>query len=153
MTRPRVFLDTSALFAGIWSASGGGRMLLKLGEAGVIELVASSQVLHEIEIALRRKYPTGLAGLAFLLDNARVSVTTSQPPAELLERCSAVTPHPGDARIAADAWATGASFLATLDSEHFLENKLLRSAVPFHIGTPGDCLAWLRGKFGSDLLK
>ena len=39
--RVRVFLDTSALFAGIWSASGGARMILKLGEADTIQLLIS----------------------------------------------------------------------------------------------------------------
>ena len=52
-----VFLDTSALFAGIWSATGGGRMILKLGEAGAIRLLVCPQVLDEIESALRRKAP------------------------------------------------------------------------------------------------
>ena len=47
--RISVFLDTSALFAGIWSAKGGSRMILKLGEAGVIRLLVSPQVLDEIE--------------------------------------------------------------------------------------------------------
>ena len=43
--RVRAFLDTNALFAGIWSVEGGARMILKLGEAGAIRLLVSSQVL------------------------------------------------------------------------------------------------------------
>ena len=54
-TRVRVFLDTSALFAGIWSVAGGSCMILRLGEAEAIRLLVSLQVLDEIEGALRRK--------------------------------------------------------------------------------------------------
>lgn len=60
VTRVSAFLDTSALFAGIWSAEGGARMLLKLGETGAIRLLVSSHVLDEIERALRRKAPDTL---------------------------------------------------------------------------------------------
>jgi len=42
-----VFLDTSALFAGIWSAEGGARLVLRLAEVGAIRLLVSSQVLDE----------------------------------------------------------------------------------------------------------
>jgi predicted nucleic acid-binding protein len=45
------------LFAGIWSSTGGSRMILKLGEAEAIQLLASAQVLQEIENALREKAP------------------------------------------------------------------------------------------------
>ena len=69
--KPRLFLDTSALFAGIWSAEGGARMLLKLGEAGVVELLVSSQVLEEIEDVIRRKAAQLLGTLALLLDRSQ----------------------------------------------------------------------------------
>jgi hypothetical protein len=42
MLIPDIFLDTSALFSGIWSETGGARMLLKLGEATAIKLSVSS---------------------------------------------------------------------------------------------------------------
>lgn len=61
--RVSVFLDTSALFAGIWSAEGGARMILKLGEAGAIRLLVSPQVLAEAESALRRKAPETCGGI------------------------------------------------------------------------------------------
>jgi predicted nucleic acid-binding protein len=57
VSRTGVFLDTRALFAGIWSSTGGSRMILKLGEAEAIQLLASAQVLQEIENALREKAP------------------------------------------------------------------------------------------------
>jgi len=138
-----VFLDTSALFAGIWSATGGGRMILKLGEAEAIRLLVSPQVLDEIESALRRKAPDMLGLLALLLDRSRVEVVPSPMP-ETVQDSQALTGHPGDAQVLAAAWEAGANYLVTLDRKHFLDNPALRDTVPFPVGTPGDFLAWYR---------
>lgn len=137
------FLDTSALFAGVWSAAGGARMVLKLGEADVIRLVVSAQVLEEIELALRQKAPETLPNLAILLERSRVNVCPTGGQ-EILERCRSLVNHPGDARIIADAWSAGVDYLITLDKEHLLAQPTLTSQLPFPIGTPGDFLAWLR---------
>ncbi|MFN8497437.1 MAG: PIN domain-containing protein [Anaerolineae bacterium] len=141
-TKSRLFLDTSALFAAIWSAEGGARMLLRLGEAGVVQLVVSGQVLQEIERVLRRKAPVQLGALALLLDAARVEVA---PPArsDLIELSRALTGYDADALVLAAAWGAEVDFFVTLDKRHFLDNAALRSAVRFRIGTPGDALAWI----------
>jgi predicted nucleic acid-binding protein len=141
--KPRIFLDTSALFAGIWSEKGGARMLLKLGEAGAVELLVSSQVLEEMEDVMRRKTGQLLANLALLLDRCQVSVFPSAPQA-LFERCRGLVPHSGDARILADAWHSQTDYLVTLDREHFLDAPGLAGQLPFPMGTPGDCLSWVR---------
>ena len=141
--KPRLFLDTSALFAGIWSAQGGARMLLKLGEAGVVELLVSSQVLEEIEDVICRKAAQLLPTLALLLDISQAKVEPSAPN-ELAERCRRLVSHPGDAQILSDAWHNQADFLVTLDRAHFLDVPALAGQVPFLIGTPGDCLRWIR---------
>jgi len=47
--QPKVFLDPSALFAGLWSDIGWARQALKLAEAGLVVLVISPQILSEIE--------------------------------------------------------------------------------------------------------
>ncbi|MFB0546830.1 MAG: putative toxin-antitoxin system toxin component, PIN family [Anaerolineae bacterium] len=143
--RVSVFLDTSALFAGIWSAEGGGRMILKLGEAGAIRLLVSPQVLDEIESALRRKAPDMLGLLALLLDRSGVEVVSSPIP-EAVQDSQALTDHPGDVQVLAAAWGAGADYFVTLDRKHFLDNLALRDAVPFPVGTPGDFLAWYQGQ-------
>ena len=120
-------------------------MLLKLGEAGVVELLVSSQVLEEIESVVRRKAAGRLPALALLLDRSRARSVPSAKP-DLIQRCSELVDHPGDAKILADAWENRVDFLVTLDKEHFLNATWLTDKVPFLIGTPGDCLAWIREK-------
>jgi predicted nucleic acid-binding protein len=140
----RLFLDTSALFAGIWSAQGGAPMLLKLGEAGVVQLLVSAQELEELETVIRRKAEGLLPNLALLLDRSQVNIAPTAA-LELQTSCRELLPHPGDARILADAWYSQVDFLVTLDRAHFLDDPNLAQEVPFPLGTPGDCLAWLRG--------
>lgn len=121
-------------------------MLLKLGEAGAVELLVSLQVLGEIEDVIRRKASQILPALALLLDRSQTSVSPAAPEA-LLKRCRTLVSHPGDARILADAWHSRVDFLVTLDKAHFLDAPGLDDQVPFIIGTPGDCLSWMREKF------
>ncbi len=124
-------------------------MLLKLGEAGILHLLLGTQVLSEIEHVLRRKAPQALSELVLLLDRSRVQVVP-KPDMVLESRCRKLVDHPGDARVLAEAWAGDCDYLATLDKNHFLDNKLLNDQHPFAIGTPGDCLAWLREHFRHD---
>ncbi len=108
--KARVFLDTSALFAGIWSAEGGARMILKLGEAGVVSLLVSSQVLSEIKGVLRRKAPNSLRLLAVLLDRSGLETVPSPPP-EFIQHIETLTGHPGNALVLATAWLSQVDFL------------------------------------------
>jgi len=144
--RERIFLDTSALFAGIWSATGGARLLLKLGEAGAIQLIASSQVLSEIEHVIRRKAPELLVMMALVLERTQIEITSQVNP-EFLERCEVLLEHPGDRRVLAEAWTAGIDFFVTFDQEHFLSNSKLCNIVPFRIGSAGDCISWLGASF------
>ena len=141
----RAFLDTSALFAAIWSEEGGGRMLLRLGEAGAVQIVVSRQVLAELERAIRSKAPHALGSLAVLLDRIHVEVAP-EPSREVLTTCEGLVAHPGDAKVLGAAVASGVDYLVTFDRQHFLENAKLRQALPFIVGTPGDFLAWFRGR-------
>ena len=144
--RISVFLDTSALFAGIWSSEGGARMILRLGEARAIRLQVSPQVLDEIEGVLRRKSPDMLGLLALLLDRSRIEVVPVSSQ-EGLEQSRSLTNHVGDAQILAAAWAAAVDYFVTLDRVHFLDNPGMRAAVPFPLGTPGDFLIWYRERF------
>ena len=61
MPRPDLFLDSSALFAGIVSSGRAARALLLLAEAGLITVTISEQVIVETERAVARKVPQAMA--------------------------------------------------------------------------------------------
>ncbi len=145
---PDIFLDTSALFAGIWSAVSGVRMLLKLGEARAVKLHVSSQVLTEIEAVLRRKSPESLGSLALLLDRSRIKITPESSPVHL-RQCESLVDYAPDAQGLAAAWTAVADYFVTLDRKHFLNNQVMQATIPFPVGTPGDCLTWYRKGFVS----
>lgn len=144
MPRPRVFLDTSALFAGVMSPTGGARALLELGEAGLITLCVGPTVLQEADAVFRRKAADLLPLLAALLDRANVQVAG---PAAEADRALAngLISHGPDALMVAEALAARADFLATHDRVHLLENPRI-GELPCRVGSPGDCLAWLRAQ-------
>ena len=141
--RISVYLDSSALFAGIWSSSGGGRMILKLGEVGAIQVLIGTQVLSEVENAVRNKAPVLLGLLTLLLEKSGVRVVppANQSTIELIQKFGQ---HPGDVRVYAAAVQSGAHFFVTLDQQHFLTNQSPRENFPILIGTPGDFLSWFR---------
>jgi predicted nucleic acid-binding protein len=144
-TSVRVFLDTSALFAGIWSAEGGARMILKLGEAHAVRILVSPHVLQEAENVLRRKAPDLIGLLALLLDRSGVE-TVPTPLPDVVQECLALTGYTADALVLAAVKMTKADYFVTLDQEHFLKNDALKQAMLFPVGTPGDFLAWYRGR-------
>ena len=144
-TSVRVFLDTSVLFAGIWSAEGGARMILKLGEARAVRVLVSSHVLQEAENVLRRKAPDLIGLLALLLDRSGAE-TVAAPLPDSVQECLTLTSYTADTLVLAAAKMTAADYFVTLDREHFLNNDALKRAMPFPVGTPGDFLAWYRGR-------
>ena len=144
MQKVRVFLDTSALFSAIWSERGGGREILRLGEAGAVQVVISKQVLNELEGAFRRKAPDLLGLVALLLDRVGVEVV-GDPSEEEVGRLEGIEGHRGDAVVLAGAVEGEVDYFVTLDREHFLGKPAVAEVVPFPIGTPGDFLEWFRG--------
>jgi predicted nucleic acid-binding protein len=143
VARIRIFLDTGAIFAGIWSDRGGSRMLLRLGEAGAIALLTSRLALQELEGALRAKAPDVVGALALLLDRAQLTILGS-PEENQLALARSLVDQPGDAQILASALGGQVEFFVTLDQKHLLANDRLVSGLPFQLGTPGECLDWLR---------
>jgi predicted nucleic acid-binding protein len=146
--KPRVFLDSSALFAAILSAAGGARLILHLAEGGAVEVVISAHVLAEVENALRRKVPEALGYLALLLDRANCQIVTN-PPTEQVRAWEELVSYLPDAAVLAAAIGVQADYLVTLDRRHLLENPRLAASPPLPIGTLGDFVAWLRQQFAA----
>lgn len=139
-----VFLDTSALFAAVYSTEGGAFAILTLGQAGMLQIMVSPQVLTEVEAAMRRKASEALAALFLALDRSKLQVVAA--PAQMVQASQNLIAYLPDAVVLAAAWEANVDYFVTLDKKHFLENDSLRQAVPFVIGTPGDFLSWFRAQ-------
>ena len=138
----RVFLDTSVLFAAVWPAEGGARLILKLGEAGAISLWVGPWVLREADAVLRHKSEGSRPHLVLLLDRARVQVGP-EAGTEAVAHALAVVDYMPDAQVVAEALELGVDFLVSLDRKHLLGNP--RAAdLPFAVGAPGEFLEWAR---------
>lgn len=143
MARPDVFLDTSALIAGLLSGSGGARALLALGEAQAVQLWSSQDVLEELDTVLRQKIPQHLPVVSAWL--ARIRLELVEPPSlRSVRKLHRLVGHSKVAVVIAAAMDARMDYLVTLDREHTLNNPTLRDALAFPMGIPGDCLAWFR---------
>jgi predicted nucleic acid-binding protein len=138
----RVFLDTSALFAAGLSEKGGSRLILKLGEAGAVQLWVGPRVLQEADAVLAHKAAENKALFALLLDQAKVSVGP-EPDDTDWDLARTVVDYPPDVRTVAEALAVDADYLVSLDRKHLVGNPRALE-LPFPVGTPGDFLAWFR---------
>ena len=116
-----------------------------MGEAGSIQLLASSQVLDKIERTLRAKAERLLPALAVTLDRIRLEVVRLATPAQS-EFYAEIMAHPADALILVAALEIEVDFFVTLDRKHLLNNQPLRKHLPFPMRTPGDCISWYRNR-------
>ena len=142
--KPRVFLDTSALIAGLVSPRGASNLILSLAEAGVITLVVSEEVLIEAERNLRARLPKAIPEYQRFL--ATCPIERAGPPTGAEVAAAAEIIHPKDAPILAAAMALRVDYLVTLDRKHFLDDPEVAHRSGLRIGTPGDFLAWLRAR-------
>ena len=146
--RWKVFLDTSALIAGVVSASGAAREVLRLGEARVIELVVSRQVLTEGDRNIATKLPTVLADYRMLLEHLALQIV-EDPSAQGVREAARVIHHK-DAPILAAARQAGVDYLVTWNTRHF-HTAPVRAFGPFAVMTPGEFLQAFRRRLPMDL--
>lgn len=142
MGETRVFLDTSVLFAAVWSETGGARLILKLGEAGAVSLWVGPWVLQEADAVLKRKSEQSRAYLALLMERARIEVGQAASETALAQALSVIDYLP-DAQILAEAIESKVDYLTSLDRKHLVGNPKA-SGLSFGIGTPAMFLEWYR---------
>jgi predicted nucleic acid-binding protein len=135
---PRIFLDTSVIFAAVLSPTGGARKLFLLGEIGLLNLVIGPTVLSECQEVVQRKSPASLPTLAQLLANALLE-TSRAPTQKQISAAEVYVQYAPDARVLAEAMLAKPDWFVTHDKEHFLSRRS-RIDLPFEIGTPGDVL-------------
>lgn len=139
--RLKVFLDTSALIAGVVSSRGAARAVLQLAEIGLIEVIVSRQVIVEADRNIEEKLPK-------MLDDYREfmkllsPVLIDDPHQKDVERFLKVINY-DDAPILASAVGSDADFLITWDRKHFI-GKNIHIHSNLKIVTPGEFLKYFR---------
>lgn len=78
------------------------------------------------------------------LGNVLHQIVVGDAGAESLAAARSMVEHPADARFLAAAMEATIEYFVTLDRRHFLDKERLASESAFQIGTPGECLGWLR---------
>jgi len=139
--KPKVFLDTSALIAGIASSKGAARAVLQLAEIGLIDVFVSRQVIVEADRNIEDKLPEMLNEYRKFMEFL-APVLIDDPPQREIKRFLTLI-HPDDAPILAAAVNAAADFLVTWDRKHFI-GKNIHVHSSLKIVTPGEFLRYFR---------
>jgi len=143
MSKNKVFLDSSALFAGVLSSQGAARALLVMSERGEIALFISEFVVTETERSLAQKAPQALPEYRRTLKNSGIKIVPN-PTAKEIQNGSYLIRDPNDVPILLSAMKAKVEFLATHNRKHFLDDPKVAELSGLRVGTPGDALAWVR---------
>jgi predicted nucleic acid-binding protein len=143
MEKNSIFLDSSALIAGIVSAQGAARALLLLAEDEKILAYVSEQVIAEVERNIARKAPKAVQFARELILRANLRILRDPQIEEILEHQDWIG-RPADVPILVVAACARVDFLATLNTKHFIDHLEVSRRSGLRIGTPGDALAWVR---------
>ena len=143
MTKANIFLDSSALIAGIISETGAAHVLLQLGESEDIELMVSEWVIDETKRSGTRKVPDILDEVDKAIAKSKIKID-ADPSNEEIQANLYLMEDPNDIPILLVAMRGKVDFLATHDRKHFLDDPKVAENSGLRIGTPGDALAWLR---------
>jgi predicted nucleic acid-binding protein len=116
--------------------------LLALGEANVIVLRTSREVIGDVERFARNRNPALLPMLAEIITTANVAITPN-PNEATIAFCESLTGYRPDARILAAAIECAADVLLTHDATHLLGNSRIQPPdVAVMVMNPRDCLEW-----------
>jgi len=144
MSKAKLFLDSSALFAGIISSTGAARALLLLAESDHITIFLSEQVVGETERAIARKVPQALADLRAAIFASKAQIVRDPTPAEVQKNLHLIS-HPADVPIVLSAMKVEVDYLVTHNRVHFIDDPEVAVKANIRIGTPGEELDWVRG--------
>ncbi len=148
MPKIDIFLDSSALIAGIVSAQGAARALLLLAEDEKILISVSEQVVAEVERNIARKAPKAVPFARELILAANIRILRDPRLTEVLEHQDWIN-HPADVPILVAAARARVDFLATLNTKHFIADPEVSRRSGLRVGTPGDALAWVRNQLSN----
>ena len=143
MPENNLFLDSSALFAGIVSATGAARALLLLAECDQIKITICEQVVAETERAIARKAPKALADLRKAILASKAEIVHDPTPEEVRANLGLIAP-PADVPILLAAMKAKVDYLVTLNRVHFMDDPEVSVKSGLRIGMPGEALEWAR---------
>jgi uncharacterized protein len=134
----RIFLNSSVLYAAVFSATGPARRLILKGLEGSIALAISDLVLEETKRNLKKNAPATLPYFTIIAD--LLSPQTIRPTkAEVLRAAQIV--HLKDAPIVAAAAKANAEYLATHDVKHLLaQSRVIEQAYGITVLAPAELL-------------
>lgn len=148
MNKVNIFLDSSALVAGVISTTGAAHTLLMFGEDETIMLTVNEWVVSESEEALSRKSPKNIKNLRNSLLSSKVQIVPD-PSDEEIQANLYLMDDPDDVPVLLAAIKAKVDYLATHDRKHFLNDPKVAEKAGLKIGTPGDVLAWIRENLSS----
>ncbi len=148
MKKVSIFLDSSALIAGVISENGAAHVLLQLGETENVSLKISEFVFNETTRSIGRKSPENLENIQKEIEKARI-VILQDPSHEEIQANLYLMEDPDDVPILLAAIKAKVDYLATHDHKHFLNDPKVAEKAGIKIGTPGDVLAWIRENLNS----
>ena len=148
MSKIKVFLDSSAVIAGVISSTGAARVLLVMSEIGQIETFISEQVIVESERSLARKVPQALPEFRQTIKDVHPKIIRN-PTQKEIEKNLYLIADPEDVPILLAAMKANVDFLATHNRKHFLDDPKVAERSGLKMGTPGDVLAWIRENLSS----
>jgi predicted nucleic acid-binding protein len=143
MKKYNIFLDSSALVAGVLSETGAAHVLLLLGESEDILLTVSEMVIIESERAITLKSPRNIPVLRNAIVSSNLTIVRD-PSSKEIEANLYLINDPTDVPILLAAIKGKVDYLATHNRKHFLDDPKVAERSGLRIGTPGDVLAWLR---------
>lgn len=149
MPKVNLFLDSSALFAGIISASGAARALLLLADSGHISITISEQVVIETERAIARKVPSAINDFRQAILESKARIVRDPSPEDVMAHSELIS-HLADVPILLAAMRDEVDYLVTLNRKHFIDDPNVALQSGLRIGTPGDALNWTRGQISTE---
>ena len=99
-------------------------------------------VMDELDAVIARKSPGSKGFLAFLMTQAKVSVST-KPVSGLVTKTLEIISYEPDSLMVAEAISANVDYLVTYNRRHILSNPNINK-FPFTIGTAGDFLNWFK---------
>ena len=149
MKNPHIFLDSSALIAGVISETGAAHALLELAEEEHIDITISEFVVLESERSIAIKSPQNIPHLRDLIIKSLLNIIRDPSPKEIKDNFYLIS-DPNDIPILLSAMKAKVDFLATHNRRHFLDDPKVSELSGLRIGTPGDALIWVRKNLDSE---